>query len=48
VAKLIAAKAPLPPTRARRRAEPDEAITVYRAAKAGSGPVSGRNFSRES
>jgi hypothetical protein len=48
VAQLIAGKAQLPQTRERRRAEPDEAMLVYRAATTAAGPVSGRNFSRES
>ena len=48
LAQLIAVKGQLPQTRERRRAEPDEAISLYRAANAGAPAMSGRNFSRES
>jgi len=46
--QLIAAKAQLPQSRERRRAEPDEAGRAYQSALAPKAYVGGRNFSRHS
>jgi len=48
LAQLIAAKAQLPQTRERRRAEPDVAVHAYQAVLTGTPYAGGRNFSRES
>ena len=47
LAQLIAVKAQLPQTRERRRAEPEEAIALYRAANAGAPALSGRTLSTD-
>ena len=46
LAHLITAKAQLPQTRERRRAEPDEAVHGYEAALATKPDAAGRNYSR--